>query len=127
MLSRQIVRLYDALAKVPVISGKVTGSGREFPYIEEHITVEMAEPRAEAELKKRIKEKESRKDVVLAAMQEVETFISSMPEGEEKQIFELTYLVNMKQKEIAEIVGMERSNISKKISRYLKHSHNSQK
>lgn len=121
MLDRQIGRLYDALGNVPVISGKVTSSGKEFPYIEEHITVKMDEPREAARIRGRIKEKEDRKEVVAKEISEVEQFIREMPHGVEKQIFELAYIEDMKQWEIADIVGYSRGRISQIIGGCIKH------
>ena len=60
-------------------------------------------------------------------MKEVEEFIDNMPEGEERQVFELYYLEGMKQREVADMIGLERSSISKKISDFLQLSHNSHK
>jgi len=36
-LKRELDRLYERLAEVPVVSGKVTKSSDDFPYIEEHL------------------------------------------------------------------------------------------
>lgn len=120
MLDRQIERLYDSLDKVPVVAGKVTGSGKDFPYIEERITVEMDEPQAVEDIRKRIKEKEDRRRVVLKKMKEVDAFISALPEGIEKRIFELTYQDDLKQREVADTIGYSRGRISQIISEYLK-------
>lgn len=58
-------------------------------------------------------------------MNGIESFISAMPEGEDRQVFELYYLEGMKQREVADIVGLEQSSISKKITTYLQLSYNS--
>ena len=44
LIDRQLDRLNDQLESVPEVSGKVTKSSKDFPYIEEHMTVRMAEP-----------------------------------------------------------------------------------
>lgn len=120
LLDKQIARLYDSLDRVPVVSGKVTASSQTFPYIEQHVTVEMTEPREAARIRGRIKEKEDRKKVILEEIKEVELFIQRMPEGIVKRIFELAYMEDMKQWEIADIVGYSRGRISQIIGGCLK-------
>lgn len=127
LINRQLDRLNDRLEEVPVIQGKVSGSSKDYPYIESHVTVQMAEPKAASAIKDRIREKKKRKAWLEAEISEVEEFISAMPNGIEKQVFEMVYLDDMTQEEVGEILLMERSNVSKKISDYfLKNSQHSQ-
>lgn len=119
LIDKALERLYDRRLDIPEVSGKVTKSSDDFPYIEEHITVKMAEPVVAAALDKQIREKELRRKVLLKEIDEVEKFIEQLPEGEDKRIFELTYLEGMKQQKVADAVGLERSSISKRISKYL--------
>lgn len=127
LINRQLDRLNDRLEEVPVIQGKVSGSSKDYPYIESHVTVQMAEPKASSAIKGRIREKKKRKAWLEAQISEVEEFISAMPDGIEKQVFEMVYLDDMTQEEVGEILLMERSNVSKKISDYfLKNSQHSQ-
>ena len=118
-------RLNGRLEDVQVVSGKVSKSSDEFPYIEEHITVRVAEPKEADRLKKRIYDKEVRKSVLLREIEMVERFIDSIPPGIDKEIFEMLYLDGMTQQEVGDAVGLERSAVSKRIDRYLKVSHNS--
>lgn len=127
MIDKALEKLRDKALDIPTVKGKVSASCKEFPYIERHVTVEMAEPKASHELSKKIAIKEARRAQITDEMKEVEEFIESIQEGEERQVFELYYLQGMKQREVADIVGLERSSISKKISDYLQLSHNSQK
>ena len=62
LIERQLDKLYERLEGVETVSGKVTKSGDDFPYIEEHITVQMAEPKAATAIKDRIREKEARRE-----------------------------------------------------------------
>ena len=55
MVNRQLDRLYAQLEAVPEISGKVTRSSTDFPYIEEHVTVRMDEPKAATATRDRIR------------------------------------------------------------------------
>lgn len=126
-LERELDRLYERLDEVPVISGKVTKSSDDFPYIEEHLTVKMAEPKAAGEIKKQIRIREKRLDMVEQERTEIEKFIAGIPDSLDRQIFELSFLDGKKQCEVANEIGMERSSISKRINSFLQLSHNSQK
>ena len=105
--------------------GKVQSSDHEFPYTARRATVQMLEPKAADKIDKEIARKQARKSQIEAELKEVEDFICSIPEGEERQVFELYYLEGMKQREVADLVGLEQSSISKKISAYLQLSYNS--
>lgn len=120
LIESTITKLQERLYDVPIVSGKVTKSGDDFPYIEEHMTVQMTEPKAAEKIKKRIREKEIRRDLLLSEIREVEEFITGMPEGIDKQIFEMVYLDGCTQKETAEAVGYSKGRISQIISQHLK-------
>ena len=53
LIEKQLDRLYERLENVETVSGKVTKSGDDFPYIEEYVTVQMAEPKAATAIKTR--------------------------------------------------------------------------
>lgn len=118
-IDRELYRLYGRLEDVQVVSGKVTKSSDDFPYIEEHISVEVPEPAESTKLKKRIREKEIRKKNVLAEIEEVESFIDQMQEGLDKQIFEMVYLDGMTQREVGDSVGYTVGRVSQIIKERL--------
>ena len=122
LIERQLERLQKRLESVETVSGKVTKSGDDFPYIEEHVTVQMAEPKAASAIKDRIREKEDRRGQLLSEIGEVESFISGIPDGIEKQVFEMVYLEGMSQRDSAEAVGYTQSMVSKIIKGVLKDS-----
>ena len=111
---------YERQSNIPTVMGKVTGSSSEFPYIEVHTTVQMDEPGESDQIKKLIQMKTSRKITAMCAVLEVEEFISTIPDSTVRQIFELTFLEEKKQQEVADKVGYSRSRISQIISEYLK-------
>lgn len=117
-----IAKLQERLDAVPVVSGKVTKSSDDFPYIEEHVQVRVEEPKAATALKMRIHEKEKRKDQLIQANEEVEKYIAAMPDGAAKDIFEMVFLDGMTQKEVGESVGYTQSMVSKVIKDTLKYS-----
>lgn len=118
-IDRELYRLYGRLEDVQVVSGKVTKSSDDFPYIEEHISVEVPEPAESTKLKKRIREKEIRRKNVLAEIEEVESFIDQMQEGLDKQIFEMVYLDGMTQREVGDSVGYTVGRVSQIIKERL--------
>ena len=120
LIERQLDKLYERLEGVETVSGKVTKSGDDFPYIEEHITVQMAEPKAATAIKDRIREKEARWEKLLAEIKEVENFIVGLPEGIEKQVLEMVYLENMSQRDAAEAVGYTQGRIAQIIKATVK-------
>lgn len=122
LINRQLDRLNDQLEKVPVIQGKVSGSSKDYPYIESHVTVQMREPKAASIIKDRIRGRKKRKAWLEAEISEVEEFISAMPDGIEKQIFEMVYLDDMSQGDAAEMVGYTQSMISRIIKENIKDS-----
>ena len=122
LIERQLDRLYERLEGVETVSGKVTKSGDDFPYIEEHITVQMAEPKAASAIKDRIREKEARQAELQTEIEQVEDFISGLPEGIEKQVLDMVYLEDMSQRDAAEAVGYTQSMVSRIIKGTLKDS-----
>lgn len=107
-----IAKLQERLDAVPVVSGKVTKSSDDFPYIEEHVQVRVEKPKAATALKMRIYEKEKRKDQLIRENEKVEKYIAAMPDGTTKDIFEMVFLDGMTQRETAECVGYTQARIS---------------
>lgn len=127
MLDKKLEKLYARQENIPEVLGKVTGSSTDFPYTEVRTTVKMSEPKENDAIKRLIRIKEKRKEEVNKLLVEIEEFIAEIPDSITRQIFELTYIDGKKQREVAVIVCLERSSISKKIDGYLQVSHNSQK
>lgn len=57
----------------------------------------------------------------------VELWIEEIPDSLTRRIFRMHYVDGMSQEKVARNLNVDRSNISKKISRFLKVSHNSHK
>ena len=110
-----------------VVMGKVTGSSADFPYTEVRTSVQMYDPYEEENIRRQIRRKEADRLRILKEQKEVEDYINGIDDQEIKEIFELSFLEGKKQDEVAEIVNIDRSYVSKKISDYLKLSHFSQK
>ena len=110
-----------------VVMGEVTGSSADFPYTEVRTSVQMYDPYEEENVRRQIGRKEADRLLILKEQKEVEDYINGIDDPEIKEIFELHYLEGKKQSEVAEIVNIDRSYVSKKISDHLKLSHFSQK
>lgn len=123
-LNKYLVKLYERLEDIPVVSGKVSKSSDDFPYIEQHVTVEMEEPKQATEIKKQIRCKEIRLEQAEMDKTEIEMFIASIPDSLDRQIFELMYLgeKRVSQSKVGEMLGYDQSSISLKIDKYLKDS-----
>lgn len=119
-LRSDIDRLYDRLEDVQVVLGKVSKSWDDFPYIEGHMTVEMAEPKAESEIQKQIRIKEARLEQVEKERTEIEQFIAGIPDSTDRQIFELVFVEGMTYSEAGSVVGYSKGRVSQKISDFLK-------
>lgn len=127
LIDRKLDRLYERQENVPVVMGKVTGSSKDFPYVEVRTSVLMDEPKEADEISKQMRIRKQRREQVESLITEIEQFIAGIPSSRDRLIFELIYIDGMKQKDVAEYMGMERSSISKIITAVLQLSHNSQK
>ena len=120
LLSKKLDKLQERAYNVPEVLGKVTGSSKDFPYIEEHITVQMDEPKESDEISRLMRINERRLDKAEAARLEIEQFIAAIPDSTDRQIFELSFLEGKKQREVADVVGYSRGRVSQIISKYVK-------
>lgn len=112
LIDWQLDRLQGRLESVPEVSGKVTKSGDDFPYIEEHVTVRMAEPKTATAIKDRIREKEARRKVLLKEIKEVDEYILSLPEDKNQRVLEMFYLFGERQCDIADSLGITQGRVS---------------
>lgn len=120
LIDAALARLESQLDEVAIVPGKVTKSSDDYPYIEEHVSVEIPEPSEASRIREKMAAKEKRRSEIAREMRMVEEYIEGMPEGIDKQIFEMVYLDGMTQQEVGEILSLERSGISKKINAHFK-------
>ena len=121
-MKRDIQKLTDRLDKVPVVAGKVMKSSDEFPYIVEHVKVDMNEPKLVDEIRKQIRYKELRLNKAEREKTAIEQFIAGIEDSTDRQIFELMYLneKRMSQSEVGDVIGYSQGRVSQIISSYLK-------
>ena len=120
IVERAIFRLEEKRSEIPEVSIKVQKSSDDFPYTEGHLTVKASEPKASDKLERRILEKEKRKKQLEADIDAVEEFIGNLPEGMEKDIFEMVYLDGMTQEDVGKSLGYTKGRISQIISDIVK-------
>lgn len=118
-LDKAIENLRDRALGIPTVIGKVQASQQDFPYIEQHISVQMDDPKEADMITRRIQIRQKRRDEANELCLEIEKFIAEISDSVDRQIFEMVYLDGKKQKEVAELMGFERSSIAKRISKYL--------
>ena len=119
-LEGTIEHLSERATEIPTVKGKVTASGLEWPYIEQQVTVEMADPKEADAIKRRIRIKKIRKTEAECLAAEIEEFIAGIPDSMDRQIFELVYLEGKTMQETGEQLGYTKGRISQKISEVLK-------
>lgn len=119
-LEKKLDRLYDRQDDIPVVAGKVTASSKDFPYTEYRVGVQMSDPKMADELRKTIKERETRLEKCRWLLVDIEEFINSIDDSVLRQIFEKRYIDGMKVREIADEIGYTKGRISQLICRYLK-------
>lgn len=119
-LEKEIDKLRVKMLDVPEVMGKVAKSSDEFPYILEHVSVKMVEPKEAAAIEERIRLKELRKDQANELVLRIESFINSIPDSADRMIFDMVYLQGIKQREVADTLGYSRSRITQIISSNVK-------
>lgn len=123
-LKKELIKLNKQIEKlqsrdIPVVAGKVKGSSKDFPYIEVRTSVLMEEPETADAVNKLLKIKNERRQQVNKKIIETERFIQDIPDSLTRQIFELCFLEGKQQKDVAKILHIDRSYVSKKITSYL--------
>jgi hypothetical protein len=113
--------------EIPVISGKVKGSSKHFPYIESHFQVQMEEPKEADSCTKKIREIEEEISKDTAKIRRIEEFIKQIEDPELQVVFEMKVFDKMDWVEIATELNedKDRTTYSKRYKKYIEDSHNS--
>lgn len=121
LIERNNKKIEDEQCKdIPVVKGKVTGSSRNFPYIENHMTVQMNDPVEADKSHKRIVRWQQEVSQAETEIEEVEQFIAEIEDVKIREIFTYRYIDGMKVVEIARRVGYTKGRISQIISNLVK-------
>lgn len=120
-LSFRIKRLEEM--GVPMVSDRVKGSSKHFPYIEKSFYVTGVDTQANERRKKWINELLRKRNNKLEELLEIECrihdYIYMIPDSEIRQIFTFRYIDGLSQEEIGLKLHMDRSGVSKRITKYL--------
>lgn len=106
--------------EVQVVSGKVTGSSKDFPYTEVRTSVQMYEPYENDRINKRIREYEAERLVLLQEVEEVDQYIEGIKDSEVREIFENLYQEGISQRNVGKKVGYSQGRISQIVDDFLK-------
>lgn len=115
-LNRDISDLQDK--DIDVVSGKVKGSMKYFPYTERRFSVEMELPEEVERVSRHIAKKEKELGELSARMTEIEDFIDGIEDVYVKSIFEYRYLEGLTCSDIGEKLGYTHGRISQIIADY---------
>lgn len=115
----KIIELQGKRDSLPVVIGKVDSSMSEFPYIKTKVSVPMDEPDRADRIDRQISELEAERDALVLRVDKIREFINSIPEEIDRNIFKMIYMDGKTQREVAEMLGFERSNVAKRIKRHI--------
>lgn len=113
----------EQMKEIPVIRGKVKGSMKDFPYIEQHFSVEMDEPIEADKSTGKIKHWEAEISQAEKEIESVEKFIGTISDIRDREVFELRYTdgeADAKVTDIAKLLGYTKGRISQIVKKYLK-------
>lgn len=120
-LSFRITQLNEKEAQVS--TDKVKGSSKYYPYIEQHWNVTGVDQEEYHNRQTRIIELQRKRERKLSELVEKEhelhSFIYSILDSELRQIFTMRFIDGYSQEHIGKKLHLDRSTISKKISKYL--------
>jgi DNA-directed RNA polymerase specialized sigma subunit len=120
-LSFRIKRLEEM--GVQMVTDRVKGSSKHFPYIEKHFYVTGVDTEANSTRKKWMNELQRKRNNKLEELLEMECkihdYIYMIPDSEIRQIFTFRYIDGLSQEEIGLKLHMDRSGVSKRITRHL--------
>jgi hypothetical protein len=125
--TRKQIREYEKKGPY-AIHGKVSGSSSQFPYVERSFSVSgggyTAGGMSESKRRQRVQDLQYKLRNQLQDYEdkrlEIQEFISDIEEPDAKLLFTYLFVDGMSQGEAGELLHMEQSGISKKLTRYLK-------
>lgn len=118
-LARKIEKLYQRIEQLPDVYDKVQASQDEFPFVEIHIPVKAKPPREAAQINHLIHLQEKRKAETLRSLIEIENYISSIEDSEDRQIFTMIFIDGMTYREVGEELHLDFTTVAKRITKQL--------
>lgn len=109
--------------KVQLTTDRVKGSSKHFPYIEQHFYVTGIDEEEYEHRKMMIRELQRKRNIKLTELIEMESkmhnFIYTIEDSEIRQIFIFRFIDGLSQEEIGQKLHMDRSGVSKRITKYI--------
>lgn len=106
--------------EVHCVSDVVRGSGRQFPYIEHNVRVSGIDLEYERRMEKAIAKKKAKLKELKLLLEEEEVYIyeyiHNQKDSRARQVLIYSYIDGLKQNEVADIMHIDRSLVSKIIS-----------
>ena len=118
-LTEKIEKLCLRIEQLPDVYDKVQASMEDYPYTRVHIPVKAKPPKEATELKRLIRINEKRKAECLRSLLEIEEYIKTIEDSEDRQIFEMIFINGMTYREAGEELHMDHSTIVKRVTRQL--------
>ena len=120
-LSNRIKRLEEK--GVQMVADRVKGSSKHFPYIEKYYYITGVDAEEYDKRKILINELQKKRSKKLEELIEMESrihdYIYMIPDSEIRQIFTFRFIDGLSQEEIGIKLHMDRSGVSKRITKYL--------
>jgi len=108
---------------IQIVSDRVKGSSKHFPYIEKYFYISGVDPEEEDNRQMLINELQRKRNKKLDELIEMESrihdYIYMIPDSEIRQIFTFRYIDGLSQEEIGMKLHMDRSGVSKRITKYI--------
>lgn len=118
-LARKIEKLYQRIEQLPDVYDKVQASQADFPYIEIHVPVKAKPARETAQINRLIRLQEKRKAEAIRTLIEIEEYIQTIEDSEDRQIFELIFLDGKTYREVGEELNLDYTTVAKRITKHL--------
>ena len=109
--------------KGSMVSDRVKGSSKHFPYIEQYFYISGLDPEEQEIRLRRIREFQRKRNKKLSELIALESsihdFIYTIPDSEIRQIFIFRFVDGLSQEDIGQKLHMDRSGVSKRITKYI--------
>ncbi len=116
------IKKYEDMG-TPMVADRVKGSSKHFPYIEKYYYVSGVDTEANNKRKRLIlslqRKRSDKVEELLKMENEIHDYIYTIPDSEVRQIFVFRYIDGLSQEEIGDKLHMDRSGVSRRITKYL--------
>jgi len=108
---------------IQIVSDRVKGSSKHFPYIEKYFYISGVDPEEEDNrqmlINELLRKRNKKLDELIEMESRIHDYIYMIPDSEIRQIFTFRYIDGLSQEEIGMKLHMDRSGVSKRITKYI--------